>query len=174
MLGASKRSQGQDKSLDKPIRGFTSVLDAVGGFIPLPFVRPVSHVVTNALERSEAVTENRRMCQELQIRTKKLIQLASRASIAEHVESPSPEVKQTLANAERSLLAIEKELNTWSRLKDSSKEFLRPFEYQRFLSKCQTDLEDIRFNLALETNLAVRTGTDEDGYRHQQNRGGTI
>src|SRR6266576_4958782 len=29
MLGASKRSQGQDKSLDK--RGFTSVLDAVGG-----------------------------------------------------------------------------------------------------------------------------------------------
>ena len=88
----------------------------------------------------------------------------SGASIAEHVESPSPEVKQTLANAERyeefvqnksgtdsfrSLLAIEKELNTWSRLKDSSKEFLRPFEYQRFLSKCQTDLEDIRFNLAV-------------------------
>ena len=56
MLGASKRSQGQDKSLDKrgfPIRGFTSVLDAVGGFIPLPFVHPVSHVVANALERSE-------------------------------------------------------------------------------------------------------------------------
>ena len=59
MLGASKRSQGQNQSLDKPkprgfpIRGFTSVLDAVGGFIPLPFVHPVFHVVTNALERSE-------------------------------------------------------------------------------------------------------------------------
>lgn len=86
----------------------------------------------------------------------------SRASIIEHADGPSPEVKQTLANAEkyvtftlnksetdslRSLLAIEKRLNNWSRLKDSSNELLRPFEYQRFLSKCQTDLEDIRFNL---------------------------
>ncbi len=37
---------------------------------------------------------------------------------------------------------------SWNRLKDSSKEFLRPFEYRRFLSKCQTDLEDssVSFN----------------------------
>ena len=119
---------------------------------------------------SKAVTENRKKCEELQSRTKKLIQLVSRASIAEHAESPAPEVKQTLANAEkyvtftlnkseidslRSLLAIEKQLNNWSRLKDSSKELLKPFEYQRFLSKCQTDLEDIRFNLTVRCRQSV-------------------
>ncbi|KAF8335218.1 P-loop containing nucleoside triphosphate hydrolase protein [Amanita rubescens] len=163
MFGVSKRPSKRDDSLDKsgtsvtPATGLTTALDAVSGLAPLSFIHPVSHVVTNALERSEAVTENRKKCEELQSRTRKLIQLVSRASIAEHAESPAPEVKQTLANAEKSLLAIEKQLNNWSRLKDSSKELLRPFEYQRFLSKCQTDLEDIRFNLTLETNLAVRT-----------------
>ena len=56
MLGAAKRSQrpvNKPEPRGFPIQGLTAVLDAVGGFVPLPFVQPVSHAVTNALERSE-------------------------------------------------------------------------------------------------------------------------
>ncbi|KAK2459424.1 hypothetical protein APHAL10511_008563 [Amanita phalloides] len=132
-------------------------MDAVGGFVPLPLVHPVSHAITNALDRSEAVIENRETCKELQAHTRKLIKLVINASIAEHDETPSPQVKQTLVNAEKSLLDIAEELDEWIRLEDSSKEFLRSFEYRQYLEKCQVDLEDIRFNLALETTLAIRT-----------------
>lgn len=56
MLGAATRLQrpaNKPEPRGFPIQGLTTVLDAVGGFIPLPFVHPVSHAVTNALERSE-------------------------------------------------------------------------------------------------------------------------
>ncbi|KAK2462604.1 hypothetical protein APHAL10511_005337 [Amanita phalloides] len=132
-------------------------MGAVGGFVPLPFVQPVSHAITNALDRSEAVIENRETCKGLQGRTRKLIRLVTNASIVEHDETPSPRVKQTLVNSEKSLLAIAEELDEWIRLEDSSKEFLRSLEYRQYLDKCQVDLEDIRFNLALETTLAIRT-----------------
>jgi len=57
MVRVPKRSQGQDEPPVKPkrrgfpIRGLVSALDAVSGFVP--FALPVSHAVTNALERSE-------------------------------------------------------------------------------------------------------------------------
>ena len=56
MLGAGKRSQrlvNKPEPRGFPVQGLAAVLGAVGGFVPLPFVHPVSNAVTNALERSE-------------------------------------------------------------------------------------------------------------------------
>jgi hypothetical protein len=62
MPGASQRPVNNPEPRGFPIQGLTAVLDAVGGFVPLPFVHPVSHAVTNALERSEVCMSGASSC----------------------------------------------------------------------------------------------------------------
>ncbi|PFH44994.1 hypothetical protein AMATHDRAFT_51832 [Amanita thiersii Skay4041] len=150
-----RSAPGENKKLN--LQPWRDTIDIIGGLIPFPFVQPASKAVVKAMDQTQAVGDNRDRFHEIQKRTTNMIQLVRKAAIAEHAETPSPEIKEALATAEKSLLTISEHLNEWMRWKSLPKEFLDSNEYQDFFTKSQSEMEQVRFNLTVNSTLPSST-----------------